>query len=148
MPTDRGLVVARRGNVVTVQVQPQEGCASCALSEFCVGSKQDTPTVKATASSEIAQGDIVEVSLDDSLLLKATAIIYGIPLVAFLVGVLGGYLYVTLASPSPAVSMAVPVIAGFLMLIPGILVSRRAGERLNPTATVVRKLDQKPSTQP
>jgi sigma-E factor negative regulatory protein RseC len=148
MPTDRGLVVARRGNVVTVQVQPQEGCASCALSEFCVGSKQDTPTVKATASSEIAQGDIVEVSLDDSLLLKATAIIYGIPLVAFLVGVLGGYLYVTLVLPSPAVSMAVPVIAGFLMLIPGVLVSRRAGELLNPTATVVRKLDQKPSTQP
>lgn len=148
MPTDRGLVVARRGNIVTVQVQPQEGCASCALSAFCVGSKQDAPTVKAIASTGIVQGDTVEVSLEDSLLLKATAIVYGIPLAAFLIGVLVGYLYATLTSPSTAVSMAAPVIAGFLMLIPGVLISRRAGERLNPTATVVRKLDQKTSTQP
>lgn len=148
MPTDRGLVVARRGSVVTVQVQPQEGCTSCALSQFCVGSKQDTPMAKATASNDIAQGDLVEISLDDSLLLKATAIMYGIPLLAFLIGVLGGYVYAALAIQGTGTAMVLPVIGGFLMLIPGVFISRKAGERLNPTATVVRKLDQEATNKP
>ncbi|MCE5193713.1 MAG: SoxR reducing system RseC family protein [Candidatus Cryosericum sp.] len=148
MPTDRGLVLSRTGNVVTVQVQPQEGCDSCALSQFCVGSKQDTPTVTAIAPSEIRQGDLVELSVSDSLLLKATAIIYGIPLVAFLVGVLGGYLYAAFTIQSMRTATVLPVIGGFLMLIPGVFISRKSGKRLNPTATVVRKLDQEATSKP
>lgn len=142
MPTDQGFVVERRGNIVTVRIQPQEGCSSCALSEFCVGSKQDSPTVKATASDDIKQGDAVEVTLDGSLLLRATAIMYGIPLLAFLAGVLVGYLWAAVAAMSTTLSMVLPVAGGFLMLIPGVFISRRAGFRLNPTGTVVRKLNQ------
>jgi positive regulator of sigma E activity len=107
-----------------------------------VGSKESSPTVRATAPSEIAQGDLVEVSLDDSIILKASAIMYGIPLVAFLAGVLGAYGFSSLAGLSGSLSMALPVVAGFVMLIPGIIFSRRIAIRLNPTATVVRKLDQ------
>lgn len=125
-----------------VRLQPHAGCASCALTQFCVGSKESSPTVRATAPSEIAQGDLVEVSLDDSIILKASAIMYGIPLVAFLAGVLGGYGFSSLAGLSGSLSMALPVAAGFVMLIPGIIFSRRIAIRLNPTATVVRKLDQ------
>jgi len=142
MPTDRGLVVGRHGDVVIVRVQPHDGCASCALTQFCVGSKQSNPTISASAPPEIAQGDLVEVTLDESLVLKATAIMYGIPLVAFLTGVLGGYGFSSLARLSGGLSMALPVVAGFAMLIPGAIISRRVAFRLNPTATVVRKLDQ------
>jgi len=142
MQIDRGLVIARRGDVVMVRLQPHAGCASCALTQFCVGSKESSPTVRATAPPGIAQGDLVEVSLDDSVILKATAIMYGVPLVAFLAGVLGGYGFSSLAGLSGNLSMALPVVAGFVMLIPGIILSRRAAMRLNPTATVVNKLDQ------
>ena len=142
MQTDRGLVVARHGDVVTIRLQPQDGCVSCALAQFCVGSKESSPTVRATAPSEIAPGDLVEVSLDDSLILKASAIMYGVPLVAFLAGVLGGYGFASLAELSASLSMALPVVTGFVMLIPGAILSHRAAVRLNPTATVVRKLDQ------
>lgn len=142
MQTDRGLVIARHGDVVMVRLQPQDGCMSCALAQFCVGSKESSPTVRATAPSEIAQGDLVEVSIDDSIILKASAIMYGIPLVAFLVGVLGGYGFSSLAGLSGSLSMALPVVAGFVMLIPGAILSHRVAIRLNPTATVVNKLDQ------
>ncbi|MFA4931653.1 MAG: SoxR reducing system RseC family protein [Caldisericia bacterium] len=142
MQTDRGLVIARHGDVVMVRLQPQDGCVSCALAQFCVGSKESSPTVRATAPSDIAQGDLVEVSLDDSLILKASVIMYGVPLVAFLAGVLGGYGFSSLAGLSASLSMALPVATGFVMLIPGAILSHRAAMRLNPTATVVRKLDQ------
>jgi len=125
-----------------VRLQPQDGCVSCALAQFCVGSKESSPTVRATAPSDIAQGDLVEVSLDDSLILKASVIMYGVPLVAFLAGVLGGYGFSSLAGLSASLSMALPVATGFVMLIPGAILSHRAAMRLNPTATVVRKLDQ------
>jgi positive regulator of sigma E activity len=107
-----------------------------------VGSKESSPTVRATALPEIVQGDLVEVSIDDSVILKATAIMYGFPLIAFLAGVLGGYGFSSLAGLSGNLSLALPVVAGFVMLIPGIILSRRAAMRLNPTATVVNKLDQ------
>ena len=142
MQTDRGLVVVRHGDVVMVRLQLHAGCASCALTQFCVGSKESSPTVRATASPEIVQGDLVEVSIDDSVILKATAIMYGVPLIAFLVGVLGGYGFSSLAGLSGNLSLALPVVAGFVMLIPGIILSRRAAMRLNPTATVVNKLNQ------
>lgn len=142
MQTDRGLVIARHGDVVMVRLQPQDGCVSCALTQFCVGSKGSSATVRATASSEIAQGDLVEVSLDDSLVLKASAIMYGVPLVAFLAGVLGGYGFSSLAGLSASLSTALPVVTGFVMLIPGAILSHGVAIRLNPTATVVRKLDQ------
>ena len=142
MQTDRGLVIARHGDVVMIRLQPQDGCVSCALTQFCVGSKESSPIVRATAPSEIAQGDLVEVSLDDSLVLKASAIMYGVPLVAFLAGVLGGYGFSSLAGLSASLSTALPVVTGFVMLIPGAILSHRVAIRLNPTATVVRKLDQ------
>lgn len=142
MQTDRGLVIARHGDVVMVRLQPQDGCASCALTQFCVGSKESSPTVRATAPPGIVQGDLVEVSLDDSLILKASAIMYGVPLVAFLAGVLGGYGFSSLAGLSGSLSMALPIVAGFVMVIPGTILSHRVAIRLNPTATVVNKLDQ------
>jgi sigma-E factor negative regulatory protein RseC len=142
MQTDRGLVVARHGDVVMVRLEPRGGCASCSLTQFCAGSKETNSTVRAIARPEIAQGDLVEVSLDDSVLLRASAIMYGVPLVSFLAGVLGGYGLSTLARPSGSLSTALPVVAGFVMLIPGIILSHRAAMRLNPTATVVNKIDQ------
>lgn len=145
MQTDRGLVIARHGNIVMVRLQPHEGCVSCALTKFCASSKEANPTVSATASPQIVQGDLVEVSLDDSIVLKASAIMYGIPLVSFLAGVLGGYGFSSLVGLSANLSLALPVVVGFAMLIPGIIFSRRIAMRLSPTATVLRRLDQEVS---
>ena len=142
MQTDRGLVLSRHGDMAMVRLQPHDACASCSLTQFCVGSKETSPTIKAIAPSGVVQGDLVEVSLDDSIILKATAIIYGLPLAAFLAGVSGGYAFSSLAGLSGNLSMAVPAIAGFVMLIPGIILARWVAARLNPTATIVSKLDQ------
>ncbi|MHB8106751.1 MAG: SoxR reducing system RseC family protein [Candidatus Cryosericum sp.] len=142
MQTDRGLVIARHDGVVTIRLLPRDACASCSLTQFCIGSKESSPTIRATARPEIVQGDMVEVSFDDSIILKASAIMYGVPLIAFLAGVLGGYGFSLLGRLSASLSMALPVAAGFGMLILGVVVSRRVAMRLNPTAAVVNKLDQ------
>lgn len=142
MQTDRGLVISRHGDVVMVRLQPHAGCTSCSLTQFCIGGRESGSPVKAIAPPGIDQGDLVEVSVDDSVILKVTAIMYGVPLVAFLAGVLGGYAFSSLAGLTGNPSMALPVVVGFLMLVPGIILSRRVTTRLNPTATVVSKLDQ------
>ncbi len=91
-------------------------------------------------SSPESIGRLVEVSVDDSVILKVTAII-----MAFTCGFSAesrGYAFSSLAGLTGNPSMALPVVVGFLMLVPGIILSRRVTTRLNPTATVVSKLDQ------
>lgn len=67
---------------------------------------------------------------------------YGIPLVAFLIGVLSGYGFSSLAGFDGGLSTALPIAGGFILLIPGVILSRKAVARVDPTATVLRKLDQ------
>lgn len=140
MQTDEGIVVARDGDMVTVELQPREGCVSCSLAQFCSGSKGSVASLRATAGADIRRGDIVEVALDDSVVLKASLVMYGIPLVAFLAGVLIGYGLSFLMRPGTAMAILLPVMGGFLVLIPGILGSHRMASRMNPTARVLHKI--------
>ncbi len=140
MQTDEGIVVARDGDMVTVELQPREGCVSCSLAQFCSGSKGSVASLRATAGTDIRRGDIVEVALDDSVVLKASLALYGIPLVAFLAGVLIGYGLSFLVRQGTAMAILLPVMGGFLLLIPGILGSRRIASHMNPTARVLHKV--------
>lgn len=140
MQTDEGIVVARDGDMVTVELQPREGCVSCSLAQFCSGSKGSVASLRATAGTDIRRGDIVEVALDDSVVLKASLALYGIPLVAFLAGVLIGYGLSFLVWQGTAMAILLPVMGGFLLLIPGILGSRRIASHMNPTARVLHKV--------
>jgi len=81
------------------------------------------------AEPDIRRGDIVEVALDDSVVLKASLALYGIPLVAFLAGVLIGYGLSFLVRQGTAMAILLPVMGGFLLLIPGILASRRTASQ-------------------
>jgi sigma-E factor negative regulatory protein RseC len=148
MQTDEGIVVARDGEFVTVELQPREGCVSCSLAQFCSGNKGSVASLRATAGTGIGRGDVVEVALDDSVVLKASLVMYGLPLAAFLAGVLAGYGLSFLLQPGTAVSILLPVIGGFLLLIPGILVSRRMALHMNPTARVLHKVAVSERGQP
>jgi sigma-E factor negative regulatory protein RseC len=142
MRTDTGIVISRQGDTVSVVVQSREACASCSLAQFCVSSKNPESTVTAAAPLDVFPGDLVEISMDDSLILKVSAIMYGVPLVAFLAGVFSGYGLSLLAGLRDSVAVATPIVCGFVLLALGIVVSRAMARRLKVTGKVTRLIDK------
>ncbi|MHB8071451.1 MAG: SoxR reducing system RseC family protein [Candidatus Cryosericum sp.] len=142
MRTDTGIVMSRQGDTVSVVVQSHEECASCSLAQFCVSSKNPGSTVAAAAPFDVSPGDLVEISMDDSLILKVSAIMYGVPLVAFLAGVFGGYGLSLLAGLRGGMAVAMPIVSGFVLLVLGVVVSRAMARRLNVTGKVTRLIDK------
>lgn len=80
--------------------------------------------------------------MDDSLILKVSAIMYGVPLVAFLAGVFGGYGLSLLAGLRGGMAVAMPIVSGFVLLVLGVVVSRAMARRLNVTGKVTRLIDK------
>ncbi len=79
-----GKVVAVRGELAEVSFprgRRCEGCGSC-----CVRSGEDAMLAEALNAAGAEVGEWVEVELPLRVSLKAACILYGIPLVAFLVG--------------------------------------------------------------
>jgi positive regulator of sigma E activity len=142
MKTDKGVVTARQGDTVSVVLRSHEECASCSLAQFCVSSRSPNSTVMVTASFDVAPGDMVEISIDDSLILKVSAIMYGVPLLAFLAGVFGGYGLSSLLGLHGGVAVAAPIVSGFVLLALGIAVSRAMARRFNVTGKVTRLIDE------
>ncbi len=142
MKTDKGVVIARRGDSVSVLVQSHEECASCTLAQFCVNGKKTGSTVVVTTSHEVAPGDVVEISINDSLILQVSAILYGVPLLAFLAGVFGGYGLSSLLRLHGGIEVAAPILSGFVLLVLGVVVSRAMARKLNVTGKVTRIIDK------
>jgi sigma-E factor negative regulatory protein RseC len=142
MKTDKGVVTTRLGDTVSVILQSHEDCASCSLAQFCVSSRSPSSTVMVTTSFDVAPGDMVEISIDDSLILKVSAIMYGVPLLGFLVGVFGGYGLSPLLGLQSGAAVAAPIVSGFVLLALGIIVSRTMARKLNVTGKVTRLIDE------
>lgn len=142
MKTDQGIVTACKGNAVSVLLQAHEACASCSLAQVCVSNRKPTSTVTVTGSFDVAPGDLVEISIDDSLFLRVSAIMYGVPLLAFLAGVFGGYGLSWLVRLRGGAAVAAPIIAGFSLLVFGVALSRIMARRLGITGKVTRLIDE------
>jgi positive regulator of sigma E activity len=91
---------------------------------------------------DVSPGDRVEISIDDSLILKVSAIMYGVPLLAFLAGVFGGYGFSLLAGLYGGIAAAAQIGSGFVLLALGVIVSRIMARRLNVTGRVTRLMDK------
>ncbi len=84
-----GEVVGREGNRLVVKMQRTEACAKCRACTAGLESKD--MIIKAVDMCSGNIGDKVEIVLDNSNFMKATLIMYGIPFIAFMLGVFGGY---------------------------------------------------------
>ncbi len=142
MQTDRGRVIQRQQNTVTVQLATQESCAACSLARLCTGGKGHDSIVTATAPSDILIGDNVELVIDDSVFLKASAVMYGIPLAAFLTGVFAGYGLALSLRLGTGWSSGFSIVFGFALVVPSVILSRYLSGRLNLVGKVTQKLDQ------
>ncbi len=142
MQIDRGLVVQRQQDTAVVQLFRQESCSSCALARFCIGGKDQNPTIQVAAPSNVSIGDTVEVTVDDSAVLKASLLFYGIPLVTFLTGVFGGYGLTLLLRGSQGEATITSIICGFVLAIGGIFPARHLAGRLGLVARITRILQE------
>lgn len=79
-----GIVKEKKDNRAVVIMERQDMCGDCHACEMLSGKKQCQLTCEVKSECEV--GDRVEVQLGTSHFLKATYIMYGIPLLGFIGG--------------------------------------------------------------
>ena len=85
----KGLVTDSRGNIVTVHIVRREACGQC---RACLSGMMETDMdIHARNLCEAEIGDWVELELQDNAFMHAVLIMYGIPLIGLLIGLVLGY---------------------------------------------------------
>lgn len=84
-----GVVKEVHKDSAVVIMERQDMCGDCHACEMISGKKQCTLTCHNHVECEV--GDRVEVTLTNDHFLKATYIVYGVPLIGFIMGILIGY---------------------------------------------------------
>ncbi len=108
-----GEVIAIEDNRLVIKLQRNEACAKCRACTAGIEGKE--MIIKAINECGGTVGDRVEIALDSADFYKATMIMYGIPFIAFLIGVFGGY-YSALYFEIPYAEV-IGIAAGFIMII-------------------------------
>lgn len=84
-----GEVINKEGHQLIIKMQRTEACAKCRA--CTAGMKKEDMIIRAENLCSAEIGNKVDVVLDNSNFMKATIIMYGIPFIAFMLGVFGGY---------------------------------------------------------
>jgi len=86
---ERGQIVDVKNGLAVVKIQRSSYCNSCGACNM--GAHQDEMVLTVPNRLEGKPGDLVELDLESASILKASAIVYLIPLAALLIGVAAGY---------------------------------------------------------
>ncbi|MGQ9537794.1 MAG: SoxR reducing system RseC family protein [Actinomycetota bacterium] len=145
-----GTVIEVRGDLVEVAFprgRMCEGCGSC-----CVAAGEDSMVVEARNPHGAGRGDRVEVEVPLGIALKAAYLLYGVPLLAFLLGLgAGGALGALVLGGSWGVPLGLGFGFGFLALS-YLFLSRvystrsRAGEAYRPV--IIRVVERAAEARP
>lgn len=84
-----GTVKSKSGDYATVVLERQDMCGDCHACEMLSGKKECTLSCQCLTECEV--GDQVEITLSQERFIKATYLMYGIPLIGFVMGLFGGY---------------------------------------------------------
>ena len=86
--TNKGIVTQVDGEMLTVIFERHEACGDC---HACMHGSEDCAkhTVRIKGKAEV--GDLVEVEMDDSHVVAATAVAYMIPFAGMMLGLFGGW---------------------------------------------------------
>lgn len=100
--TEEGIVVKAEDGKAEIAIIKVDNCEECHAKMVCkpANKKDDLTTVMATDSLGVHPGDSVKFAVDGFTVLKASAWIYGVPLVLLIIGMLiGDRLFVETAIP-------------------------------------------------
>lgn len=82
---ETGTVIAANGEKVTVELLRTDACAKCRACS--VGMKAETMVIECSNLCNAKLNDRVEIMLEESNFFKAVMIMYGIPLISFILGI-------------------------------------------------------------
>jgi sigma-E factor negative regulatory protein RseC len=93
-----GVVKTVEGGMALVITTHEPECESCKAKDACssLGSTGANLEVRARNTAKAAVGDVVKISLSGSSFLKATFLVYMVPMLAVIGGMLCGYLLATI----------------------------------------------------
>jgi len=86
---ETGYVIDNKGKQAVVRIQRKTACKNCGM---C---KQGAKGMEITLDNPLnaKQGDCVEISMGDQMVLRASLIVYAIPLLFLLIGAALGYIF-------------------------------------------------------
>jgi sigma-E factor negative regulatory protein RseC len=128
MIEDIGRVVRVEGDEAYVEVERTSACAQCGIQEVeeLVGGK---PVFMALNSAKATKGETVKVRVQSVAYLKASAIIYGIPILFLIIGAVVGFYLAGKSGISSDTMSAMLGMAGVIVGIGVLFLFRRRGTR-------------------
>lgn len=111
----KGFVSEIKGDLAIVKIYRQEACGEC---RACLsGMTKKEMDIEAKNLCDAEEGDWVELELQENAFFNAVMIMYGLPFLAFLAGVLVGYMAIPKVLPaiSPVLSSLVLGVLGIVL---------------------------------
>lgn len=88
---EEGIVTGIKSGIATIIVSSKDVCHECSAKLFCISKENDKRHLNAADSIGVKVGDRVMVSLGGKYLFNAAVLLYGIPLLLIISGILLGY---------------------------------------------------------
>ena len=121
----RGLVHTVKDDLVIATIQRKEACGEC---RACLaGMTKHEMDIEAKNLCDAEVGDWVELELQDSAFFNAVVIMYGLPFIGFIAGVVGGYYGVPKVIPGIS-----PVLPSLVLGVLGIVIAMLWIKSQNP----------------
>ena len=136
---ESGLVTSVSGETAEVKLRRSEACAKCGA--CTAGLSKHDMIINAKNLCGAKEGDYVNIELESSDFLKAVFIMYGIPCVFFVVGVLLCYYILPFTVIEGDIELLAFLTGAILMVVAFILIKRSekklSKERCMPVATKI-----------
>jgi len=129
MIEDTGRVVSIKGDKAMVEVEPASAYAKCAFRDLEEQIAGGRPVLEALNIVKAVVGDRVKVRVESVAYLKASAAVYGIPLLLLIIGtIFGAYISVKFNMSSDTMG-ALFGIAGLIIGVLTLFLFRKRGEK-------------------
>lgn len=117
---EMGQVIAREGTTVWVQTQSKTGCSSCKVSSTCgsgIVNKAFSHKVFVTPLTNTIKADVndeVEVGIPEDLVLKASLIVYLLPLLCLILAIaISSFFFPNMSELGSIMSAVIGLFVGF-----------------------------------
>lgn len=85
--TENGIVINSANGLAEIALVESDNCEECSAKIICKPKEDNTKILTAADPFGVAPGDEVKISVEGKAILKATILLYGVPLVLLLLGI-------------------------------------------------------------
>jgi sigma-E factor negative regulatory protein RseC len=139
-----GIVKVAEGSKAIVMVKRHDGCEACAAGASCKAA-HDGAEVEAFNAVHAKAGDTVKISFRAFTYLKGTLIMYGVPALALVVGVVVGKEYMSNFFPTFDADLVSAIVGGGFVIVAvvGIRILIRKYSKRKDLVPIIEEIVQK-----